>query len=138
MSSAERTTEKEREESGGGGGGGFFGSLFRGKEANAADEPTKMKKEQLENLQEIAKNDDFLNELDSVIAEAEEAIAIAKKVEEAPPKNKGGFYSSLGFVSGKEATKEAETLIANAEERTSKAASSSNILWGISFGGVIL
>jgi len=55
-------------------------------------------------------------------------------VEEAPPKNKGGFFSSLGFVSGKEAIEEAETLIADAEERTSKAASSPNILSGFSFG----
>ena len=95
----------------------------RGKEENAAEEPTKTKKEQIKNLQEIAKYDDFLNELESFIAEAEEAIAIAEKVEKAPPKNKGGFFSSLRFISGKEAIEEAETLITNAEERTPKAAS---------------
>ena len=77
--------------------------------------------QQLNELQEIANNDDFLSELDSVIAEAEEAIAIAEKVEDAPSKNKGGFFSSLGFISGNEAIEEAETLLADAEERTTKA-----------------
>ena len=38
--------------------------------------------------------------------------------EEAPPKNKGGFFSGAGgFVSGKEAIKEVELLVSNAKER---------------------
>ena len=57
-----------------------------------------------------------MSELDSVIVEAEASIAIANKVEEAPPKNKGGFFSSLGFVSEKEVIEEAETMIEDAEE----------------------
>lgn len=144
---AKRREQKktEREESSSGG-GGIFGALFGGGDKEA--EPTKSSKtkEQLSELQSIANNDEFLNELDSVIAEAEEAIAIAEKVEEAPSQNKGGFFSSLGFVSGKEAIEEAETLIADAEERTSKAAaqeeaaeasssSNANIFSGFSFGG---
>ena len=48
-----------------------------------------------------------------------EAIAIADKITEAPAKNKGGFFTSTSFVSGEEATSEAEELIADAEERTS-------------------
>jgi len=137
-----RREERRQAEEESGGGGGFFGSLFGGKEtasaeasepaaaAAAAAEPEKKKskKEQLADLSEIANNDDFLSELDSVIAEAEEAIAIAEKVEESPPKNKGGFFSNLGFVSGKEAIEEAETLIEDAEKRTS------NIFSRFSFG----
>lgn len=107
--------------------GGFFGGLFGGsnkqaEEAGAGSDnqaSAKSKKEQLSALQEMASNDKFLSELDSVIAEAEEAIAIADKVEEAPPQNKGGFFSSLGFVSGNEAIKEMESLVEDAEERTS-------------------
>mmetsp|Transcript_13458 Transcript_13458/g.29224 ORF Transcript_13458/g.29224 Transcript_13458/m.29224 type:complete len:629 (-) Transcript_13458:283-2169(-) len=143
---AKRREQKKKErEDGDGGGGGIFGALFGG--GGKEEEPTKSKTtEQLSELQTIANNDEFLNELDQVIAEAEEAIAIADKVEEAPSKNKGGFFSSLGFVSGKEAIEEAETLIADAEERTSKAAaqeeaaaassssSSANIFSGFSFG----
>lgn len=135
------TSSTVEEETGSGGGGGFFGSIFGGgggskkvEETKAEPETKKTKKEQLAELSEIANNDDFLLELDSVIAEAEEAIAIAEKVEEAPPKNKGGFFSSLGFVSGKDAIEEAETLIADAEERTSKVASSTNIFSQFSFG----
>lgn len=144
--------KKEREESKSGSGGGIFGALFGGSKETAVEEqPAKSSAaEQLSDLQEITKNDEFLSELDSVIAEAEEAIAIADKVEEAPSANKGGFFSSLGFVSGKEAIEEAETLIADAEERTSKAAAleeeatteasssssnSNNFLSGFAFGG---
>ncbi|KAL7551504.1 hypothetical protein ACHAWF_014697 [Thalassiosira exigua] len=108
---------REREESGGGG-GGFFGGLFGGKKEAEAAEPQKTKAEQLSDLSAMADNDAFLSELDDVIAEAEEAIAIADKMEESPPKNQGGFFSNFGFVSGKEATEEAEALIADAEERT--------------------
>ena len=68
------------------------------------------KTEQLSDPQEIANNDEFLSELDSIIAKAEAAIAITDKVEEAPSKNKGGFFPNLGFVSGKEAIEEAEVL----------------------------
>ena len=70
-----------------------------------------------------------MSEIDSVIAEAEARIAIANKEEEALPKNKGRFFSSLGFVSGKEAIEEAETLIEDAKEHTS------NIFSQFSFGG---
>ena len=122
-------------------GGGFFSNLFggggnKGKSAAESEEPKKSKKEQLSELSDMANNDAFLLELDSVIAEAEEAIAIAEKVEEAPEKNKGGFFSSLGFVSGTEAIEEAEELIADAEERTEKAAKSGNVnvLSQFSFG----
>jgi len=114
----QRREERKREqEENGGGGGGFFGGLFGGDKSETS-EPSKTT-EQLTELQEIANNNEFLTELDSVIAEAEEAIAIADKIEEAPPKNKGGFFSNLGFVSGKDAIEEAETLIEDAEERTS-------------------
>lgn len=95
-----------------GGGGGFFGGLFGGsnnKQAGEASQPpAKSKKEQLADLQEIASNDEFLSELDSVIAEAEEAIAIADKVEEtppadkveeAPPANKSGGFTTSNFFS---------------------------------------
>ncbi|KAL7534796.1 hypothetical protein ACHAXR_006098 [Thalassiosira sp. AJA248-18] len=116
----QKRREEEKEDSSG---GGFFGSFFGGgskQTEEVAPEPTKTKKEVLSDLSDIANNDSFLLELDDVIAEAEEAIAIAEKVEEAPPKNMGGFFSNLGFVSGKDAIEEAETLIADAEERTSK------------------
>lgn len=109
----------------GGGGGGFFGSLFGGGKGKSSPPPERGasgggKMEALSDLQDMASNDDFLSELDTVIAEANEAIAIADKIDESPPKNKGGFFSSLGFVSGKEAIEEAETLLEDAEERTSK------------------
>ena len=61
-------------------------------------------------------SEDFLSELDDVIAEAEEAIKIAEEIENEPAK-KGGLFSSFGFGK-KEAT--AESLIADVEERTSK------------------
>ena len=96
-------------------GGGFLGGLFGGNKEKKTSTTT----EQLNELQEIANNNEFLSELDSVIAEAEEAIAIADKMDKAPAANKGGFFSNLGFVSGKEAAEEAETLIADVEERTS-------------------
>lgn len=130
-----REQRRKEQEEGDGRSGGFFGAFFGGggksaeAESDAVSEPEpKTKTEQLADLQEIASNEDFLSELDSVIAEAEEAIAIADKVEEAPPKNKGGFFSSFGFVSGKEAIEEAETLIEDAEERTT------NIFSQFSFG----
>ena len=111
--------KKEREESSSGsGGGGFFGSIFGGKQLEADETPQKSKKEALSELSDIANNDSFLLDLDEVIAEAEEAIAIADQIESAPPANKGGFFSNLGFVSGKEAIEEAETLIADVEEKT--------------------
>lgn len=136
----ERKKEREESSPSSGGGGGFFGSLFGGKaedETSPAPEPAKSKMETISELSAIANNDDFLLELDDVIAEAEEAISIAEKIEEAPAKNKGGFFSSLGFVSGNEAIEEAETLIADAEERTEKAAAASgstNIFSQFSFG----
>ena len=132
--------KKEMEMSGavgGGGGGGLFRGFFGGgsggeSKSDAKDAPPS-KTEQLSNLRSIASNTEFLTELDSVIAEAEEAIAIADKVTTAPPKNKGGFFSSLGFISGMEAVEEAETLISDAEERTSKAFE--DIFSGFGFGG---
>jgi len=109
---AEASSAVDTEESSG---GGFLGGLFGGNKEKKTSTTT----EQLNELQEIANNNEFLSELDSVIAEAEEAIAIADKMDEAPAANKGGFFSNLGFVSGKEAAEEAETLIADVEERTS-------------------
>jgi hypothetical protein len=104
---------------GGGGGGGLFdffgGGGSREATAAAATTTAKTQAQQLSDLREIANNDEFLSELGGVIAEAEEAIAIASRVEEAPPKNKGGFFSSLGFVSGSEAVEEVESLITDAE-----------------------
>jgi protein phosphatase PTC7 len=102
---------------GGGGGGGLFGFFGGGvsREAAASATTAKTQAQQLSDLREIANNDEFLSDLDAVIAEAEEAIAIASRVEEAPPKNKGGFFSSLGFVSGSEAVEEVESLITDAE-----------------------
>lgn len=85
-------------------GGGLFGALFGGD-----------KKKKDESQLDVG-NDDFLSELDDVIAEAEEAIKIAEEIENEPAK-KGGLFSAFGF-SKKEAT--AESLIADAEERTSK------------------
>ncbi|KAL7431852.1 hypothetical protein ACHAXH_006660 [Discostella pseudostelligera] len=133
--------KKEMEMSGGGGGGGgggLFGGFFGGGGSGGdsksdAKDSAPSKTEQLSNLRSIASNTEFLTELDSVIAEAEEAIAIAEKVTTAPPKNKGGFFSSLGFISGMEAVEEAETLISDAEERTSKAFE--DIFSGFGFGG---
>ncbi|KAL9186317.1 hypothetical protein ACHAXT_005555 [Thalassiosira profunda] len=122
----EREEKKEVEkEEGGGGGGGFFGAIFGG---SKTEESQKSQKEQLSDLSAIATDDSFLNELDSVIAEAEEAIKIAEKVEEAPPQNKGGFFSNLGFVSGTEAIEEAEALVEEAEKKTT------NIFDQFSFG----
>lgn len=131
----------------GGGGGGLFGGLFGGSRSTAnindKDDDGKpsssssssqqlSKTEQLSNLRSRAQNTEFLTELDSVIAEAEEAIAIADKVSKAPPKIKGGFFSSLGFISGMEAVEEVETLIVDAEERTTRALE--DIFSGFGFG----
>ena len=94
---------------------GFFGGGGSREAVAAATMTAKTQAQQLSDLREIANNDEFLSDLDAVIAEAEEAIAIASRVEEAPPKNRGGFFSSLGFVSGSEAVEEVESLITDAE-----------------------
>ena len=138
QSREERKAERKRrrEERAKEGGGGLFG-IFGGSSGSGDDtkEPKKSKTEQLTDLQEIANNNEFLSELDSVIAEAEEAISIADKVNEAPAKNKGGFFSSLGFVSGKEAIDEVETLLQDVEERTSKVEDSGGGMFsGLNFG----
>ena len=137
QSREERKAERKRrreERAKEGGGGGLFG-IFGSSGGDDTKEPKKSKTEQLTDLQEIANNNEFLSELDSVIAEAEEAISIADKVKEAPAKNKGGFFSSLGFISGKEAIDEVETLIADVEERTSKVADSGGGMFsGLNFG----
>eukprot|EP00985_Skeletonema_marinoi_P017002 scaffold9246_cov121-Skeletonema_marinoi.AAC.4 len=105
---------KERREKRAERGGGVLGGLFGEKESTVSKTV-----EQLQELESMASNTEFLSELDTVIAEAEEAIAIADKIEKAPPQNKGGFFSSIrGFVSGEEAVEEVETLVADAEERT--------------------
>ena len=111
---AELAASSSSSGSGGGGGGGLFG-FFGGGGSREAATTAKTQAQQLSDLREIANNDEFLSDLDAVIAEAEEAIAIASRVEEAPPKNKGGFFSSLGFVSGSEAVEEVESLITDAE-----------------------
>eukprot|EP00984_Skeletonema_dohrnii_P038225 scaffold41207_cov144-Skeletonema_dohrnii-CCMP3373.AAC.1 len=105
---------KERREKRAERGGGVLSGLFGEKESTVSKTV-----EQLQELESMASNTEFLSELDTVIAEAEEAIAIADKIEKAPPQNKGGFFSSIrGFVSGEEAVEEVETLVADAEERT--------------------
>jgi protein phosphatase PTC7 len=117
---------KERREKRAERGGGVLSGFFKGGGDKGSTSTTV---EQLQELENMASNTQFLSELDSVIAEAEEAIAIADKIEKAPPQNKGGFFSTLrGFVSGEEAVEEVETLIADAEERTA------NIFEGIGFG----
>ncbi len=108
-----RTEESAATGGGGGGGRGLFGFFGGGRGGTATTATTKT---QLSDLREIATNDDFLSDLDAVIAEAEEAIAIASRVEGAPAKNKGGFFSSLGFVSGNEAMEEVESLVSDAEK----------------------
>jgi protein phosphatase PTC7 len=119
---------KERREKRAERGGGVLSGLFKGGDKGSTSSSTTV--EQLQELESMASNTQFLSELDTVIAEAEEAIAIADKIEKAPPQNKGGFFSSLrGFVSGEEAVEEVETLIADAVERTA------NIFDGIGFGG---
>ena len=117
---------KERREKRAERGGGVLSGLFKGGDKESSTSKTV---EQLQELENMASNTEFLSELDTVIAEAEEAIAIAEKIEKAPPQNKGGFFSSFrGFVSGEEAVEEVETLVADAEERTA------NIFEGIVFG----
>lgn len=91
-----KTTDKKE-------GGGLFGAIFGGDKKKVDGEIN-------------ISNTDFLSELDDVIAEAEEAIKIAEEIENEPSK-KGGLFSAFGFGK-KEAT--AESLIADAEERTSK------------------
>lgn len=93
------------------GGGGLFGAIF-GKDKSSIDE----KKKGLDVSKIATNNDEFLSELDIVIAEAEEAIKIAESLESSPKK---GLFSRFGGGSG---AKEAEELIADAEERTSKIA----------------
>lgn len=115
---------KERRERRAERGGGVLSGLFKDKEKTASKTV-----EQLQELESMASNTEFLSELDSVIAEAEEAIAIADKIESAPPQNKGGFFNNIrGFVSGEEAVEEVETLVEDVEERTA------NIFDGIGFG----
>ena len=109
--------------------GGVLSSLLKGGD-DESPSSTSTTVEKLRELESMASNTEFLSELDTVIAEAEEAISIADKIEKAPPQNKGGFFSSIrGFVSGEEAVEEVETLVADAEERTA------NIFEGIGFGG---
>jgi len=117
---------KERRERRAERGGGVLSGLFKGDDDTKSSSSTV---EQLQELENMASNTEFLSELDTVIAEAEEAIAIADKIEKAPPQNKGGFFSNIrGFVSGDEAVEEVETLVADAEERTA------NIFDGIGLG----
>ena len=93
-------------------GGGLFGAIFGSDKKKNDGAP-----QQLLDADKITTNsEDFLSELDDVIAEAEEAIKIAEEIENEPAK-KGGLFSSFGFGK-KEAT--AESLIADVEERTSK------------------
>ena len=104
-------------------GGGVLTGMFKG-------DDTSKTVEQLKELENMASNTEFLSELDTVIAEAEEAISIADKIEQAPEQNKGGFFSNIrGFVSGEEAVEEVETVVADAEER-----STTNIFDGFGFG----
>ena len=118
---------KERREKRAERGGGVLSGLFKG--GGDKGSSTSKTVEQLQELESMASNTEFLSELDTVIAEAEEAIAIADKIEKAPPQNKGGFFSTFrGFVSGDEAVEEVETLVADAEERTA------NIFEGFGFG----
>ncbi|KAL3808715.1 hypothetical protein ACHAXA_003794 [Cyclostephanos tholiformis] len=107
-----KRAEKSAASGSGGGRRGLFG-LFGGGRGETTTTTTKT--QQLSDLRGIANNDEFLSDLDAVIAEAEEAIAIASRVEGAPPKNKGGFFSSFGFVSGNEAMEEVESLVSDAE-----------------------
>ena len=120
----ERRAERRQQ---GGGGDGILGGFFGGGGDKSEGKSTTV--EQLQELESMASNTEFLSELDTVIAEAEEAIAIADKIEEAPAQNKGGFFSSFrGFVSGEEAVEEVETLVADAEERKT------NLFEGFGFG----
>lgn len=123
----ERRAERRQQQ---GGGDGILGGLFGGGDKNEGEKSTSKTVEQLQELESMASNTEFLSELDTVIAEAEEAIAIADKIEEAPAQNKGGFFSSFrGFVSGEKAVEEVETLVADAaEERTA------NLFEGFGFG----
>ena len=73
---------------------GFF-SRGGSREAVAAVTMTaKTQAQQLSDLHEIANNNKFLSNLDAVIAEAEEAIAIALQVQEVPPKSRGGSLAA--------------------------------------------
>lgn len=123
----ERRAERRQQQ---GGGEGILGGLFGGGgDKSEGEKSTSTTVEQLQELESMASNTEFLSELDTVIAEAEEAIAIADKIEKAPDQNKGGFFSSFrGFVSGEEAVEEVETLVADAEERTA------NLFEGFGFG----
>jgi protein phosphatase PTC7 len=66
--------------------GGLFSLFGGGSSSNTADATTNItpttssKKQQLLELGKIVNNDEFLNNVDAVIAEAQEAIAIAAKV----------------------------------------------------------
>ena len=93
--------------------GGLFGALFGG-DKKKDDNDTQQEVLDLNKI--TSTSDKFLNELDDVIAEAEEAIKIAEEMENSPSK-KGGIFSAFG-LGKKEAT--AESLIADVEERTTK------------------
>eukprot|EP00804_Cyclotella_cryptica_P006746 CCRYP_015711-RA/>CCRYP_015711-RA protein AED:0.05 eAED:0.05 QI:335/1/1/1/0.5/0.33/3/4488/602 len=111
-SDAKTSKEKKKE------GGGILGALFGSDRKKSADSPSGTTQQQLLDLEKIASNnDDFLSELDDVIAEAEEAIKIAEDLENEPASKRGGLFSAFGFGK-KEAT--VESLIADVEERTSK------------------
>lgn len=99
-------------------GGGILGALFNSNRKINSDSAIDTTRQQLLDLEKIASNnDEFLSELDDVIAEAEEAIKIAEEMENQPLSTRGGLFSAFGFGK-KEAT--VESLIADVEERTAK------------------
>ncbi|KAL7522660.1 hypothetical protein ACHAWX_007602 [Stephanocyclus meneghinianus] len=107
---AKSSKEKKKE------GGGILGALFNSNRKINSDSAIDTTRQQLLDLEKIASNnDEFLSELDDVIAEAEEAIKIAEEMENQPISKRGGLFSAFGFGK-KEAT--VESLIADVEERT--------------------
>ena len=69
---------------------GFFSGGGSREAAAAATTTAKTQAQQLSDLREIANNNKFLSDINAVIAEADEVIAIASRVQEVPPKNRGG------------------------------------------------
>ena len=86
------TTSSNSEENKGVGRGALFGLFGGNKDATIT---TSSKAQQLLALGKITNKDEFLSDVDAVIAEAEEAIAIAAKVNEKEEKPENVFTSVL-------------------------------------------
>ncbi|KAL7473614.1 hypothetical protein ACHAXS_014097 [Conticribra weissflogii] len=100
------------EASGGGGFFGFFGGGGGGR-GNVAEADDKSK---VDIREVVSNNNDFLGDIDDVIAEAEEAIKIAEEVQQQRPAKKS-FFSAFGFGGGNDKLEQAEEKIGRLEAK---------------------